>query len=108
MNIRKLRVHASGKNARTIRIDLDQGTSSHVIHETVRAALADKRESQLDVTLVGLQVVFDPLPGQKDQKTRSFQITTPNSCNLKIDQFSPLIEKLLVDHGIEPRRPGAS
>jgi hypothetical protein len=44
------------------------------------------------------------LPKETEKRTRNFQITTPNSCNLKIDDFSPLIERLLIDHGIEPRR----
>ncbi|MCB1504855.1 MAG: hypothetical protein KDJ47_07750 [Hyphomicrobiaceae bacterium] len=105
VNIRKLRVHASGQHGLTVRVDLDQETPSHALHETVKRAFSGVRESQLEVTFVGLQVIFYLLPGEEKKRTRSFQIATPNSCNLKPDQLSPLIEKLLVDHGIEPRRP---
>ncbi len=73
----------------------------------MNAALAGIPSSQLEATSVGLRVTFDLLPDEVDKRTRTFQIATPNSCNLKIDDFSPLIERLLVDHGIEPRAPGS-
>jgi hypothetical protein len=100
-----MRVRVSGQYGRSILIELNKDTPSHMIYQDMKAALAGIPSSQLEVTLVGLCVTFDPLPDETDKRTRTFQIATPNSCNLKIDDFSPLIERLLVDHGIEPRAP---
>lgn len=102
VEVRKIRVRISGKEGRALIIDLNNETPSHVLYQDL-AAWADVPSNQLQVTLVGLRVTFDILPKETAKRTRSFQITTPNSCNLKIDDFSPLIERLLTDHGIEPR-----
>lgn len=104
VEVRKLRVRVAGRNGRTLLVDLNTDTPSEVIHRDLAAALADVPPSQREVTLVGLCVTFELLPHEKDKRTRTFQIVTPNSCNLKIDEFSPLIERLLAEHAIEPRR----
>lgn len=106
--VRRLRVRVGGRHGRTILIDLNKETPSEVIHQDLAAALAHVPPRQREVTLVGLTVTFWPLPGETEKRTRTFQIATPNSRNLKIDEFSPLIERLLADHGIEPRRPRVS
>lgn len=105
VQVRKLRVHVGGEKGRKMLVTLDKGTSSSVIHDDLAAAFKGVHQSQLQVTLVGLEVTFNQLPNENYKRTRTFQIATPNSCNLKIDDFSPLIERLLVDHGIEPKSP---
>lgn len=107
VELRKLRVRIGGSNGRTVLIDLNNDTPSHVIHRDLAALLATVPKSQQKVTLAGLRVTFDELPGQKRQLTRSFEIAAPNSCNLKVDDFSPAIERLLADHGLVPRRPSS-
>ena len=102
VEVRKIRVRISGKDGRTMIVDLNNETPSHVLYQDF-AVWAHVPSSQLQVTLVGLRVTFELLPKETEKRTRNFQITTPNSCNLKIDEFSPLIERLLIDHGIEPR-----
>ena len=92
----------SGKDGRALIVDLNNETPSHVLYQDL-AAWSKVPSNQMQVTLVGLRVTFELLPKETEKRTRSFQITTPNSCNLKIDDFSPLIESLLIDHGIEPR-----
>lgn len=106
VELRKMRIRVGGRNGRSILVDLNKDTPSHVLHQDINAILAATSSTQLEVTLVGLCVTFDSLPGQANKRTRTFQIAVPNSCNLKIDDFSPLIDRLLVDHDIEPRAPG--
>jgi hypothetical protein len=103
VEIRKLRVRVGGNYGRGILVELNQGTPRHVLHRDLGAILTGIPLENQKVTLVGLCVTFLPLPGETEKRTRTFQIATPNSCNLKIDAFSPLIERLLIDHGIEPR-----
>jgi hypothetical protein len=103
VELRKMRVRVGGRTGRSILIELNKDTPSYVLYEDINAIRARIPPSQLEVTLVGLCATFDQLPGEQNKRTRTFQIVAPNSCNLKIDDFSPLIERLLVDHDIEPR-----
>ena len=105
VELRKIRVRTSGKDARTLTIELGKTTAASALHRDLSAVLDGVPASQRQATQVGLQVTFEPLPNQTARRTRSFQITAPNSSNLKVDDFSPLIERMLVDHGIEPRAP---
>jgi hypothetical protein len=66
---------------------------------------ADVPTSLLKVTMIGVRVTFDLQTGQTKQKTRSFELRWPNSCNLKEDDYGIFIRHMLADHGIEPSRP---
>ena len=105
VDLRKMRVRIVGAEGRTIQVDLDTEAPSHVLHQVMDAVLADVPASQRSVTMVGLRVTFDPQSNQSSRRSRSFQIAAPSSCNLKADEFSPLIERLLRDHGIVPTAP---
>ena len=54
------------------------------------------------ITQVGVKVTFDPVDGRR-AKTRTFNITYPNSCALNNDGLDLQIRKMLADSGIEPR-----
>ena len=54
------------------------------------------------ITQVGVKVTFDPVNGRR-ARTRSFNITYPNSCALNNDGLDLQIRKMLADSGIEPR-----
>ena len=54
------------------------------------------------ITQVGVKVTFDPIASRR-AKTRSFNITYPNSCALNNDGLDLQIRKMLADSGIEPR-----
>jgi len=51
---------------RSILVELNKDTPSHVLYGDINAALAGISSSQLEVTLVGLCVTFDPLPDQTE------------------------------------------
>ena len=61
------------------------------------------RLSSYNITQVGLKVFFSPAAGSLKGKTRSFEITYPNSCNLKQDGRDLIIRKMLADSGLESR-----
>ena len=61
------------------------------------------RLSSYNITQVGLKVFFSQAVGSLKGKTRSFDVTFPNSCNLKQDGRDLIIRKMLVASGLEPR-----
>jgi len=54
------------------------------------------------ITQVGLKVTFESIQGQR-AKTKSFNITYPNSCALNHDGNDLKIRKMLAKSGIEPQ-----
>jgi hypothetical protein len=54
------------------------------------------------ITQARVKVIFEPRPGKR-AKTRSFNITYPNSCALNYDSDDLKIRKLLEKSGIEPQ-----
>jgi hypothetical protein len=54
----------------------------------------------VNVTLAGIQVHFEP-DGKRGRRTRTFQISYPNSCALAQDGRDALIRKMLADSGID-------
>lgn len=61
-----------------------------------------KETAMYVVTQVGVKVTLVKPPfGEKDEKTRRFNIGWPNSCSLKHDDQDLLIRKMLVDSSIE-------
>jgi hypothetical protein len=61
------------------------------------------RLSSFNITQVGLKVFFSPALGSTKRRTRSFDISYPNSCNLKQDGRDLIIRKMLAASGLEPR-----
>ncbi len=54
------------------------------------------------ITQLGIKVTFEP-EGGKRGKTRTFNITYPNSCALNNDGVDLKIRNMLAASGIEPR-----
>ena len=52
-----------------------------------------------------MRVTFDQGADDGRPKTRNFDLAWPNSCYLQNDSHGILIQRMLADHGIEPRRP---
>ncbi|MBA3017251.1 hypothetical protein KKG29_05800 [Patescibacteria group bacterium] len=61
------------------------------------------RLSNYNITQLGLKVFFSPATGSLKEKTRCFDITYPNSCNLKQDGRDLIIRKMLAASGLEPK-----
>jgi len=54
------------------------------------------------ITQVGVKVCFDAIPGGRS-KTRTFNITYPNSCALNHDGTDLKIRNMLAASGLEPK-----
>ena len=59
------------------------------------------------ITQLSVKVTFEPV-GDQRSKTRTFNITYPNSCALNNDGMDLKIRQMLADSGIEPREEGTA
>lgn len=105
VEMRKIGIRVLGADQHTITIDLGDKTPVHILHRRLEAATAGIEPSLLKVARVGIRVAFESGPSDRQQKPRSFELAWPNSCSLQNDAHGVLIQRMLVDLGIEPRRP---
>ncbi len=105
VEIRKVSMRTFGEEAHVTRIELDQETDSNALHRRVEAAMRGIPKGDSWITSVGLRVTFVKEKGQKTSKTRSFDLSWPNSCSLDDDEYGQRILEMLADHGIEPKMP---
>jgi hypothetical protein len=103
--IRMLSIRVVGNEQHTITIDIPDATPGYVLQQRLMAATHDVPQSMLMVSKVGIRVTFDLAPDEKRPRTRKFELAWPNSCSLQNDNYGILIQRMLADHGIEPRRP---
>lgn len=59
------------------------------------------------ITQLSVRVTFEPV-GDRRPRTRTFNITYPNSCALNNDGMDLKIRQMLIESGIEPREEGAA
>ena len=92
-----------------LRVDLKQGIRKRITldadytkdSDAVYRLLDDLKLPPYDVTQVGLKVTFEPI-GNKRAKTKTFNITYPNSCALHYDGNDLKIREMLARSGLEP------
>lgn len=106
VEVRKLRLRVQGNQRQTINIELGQKTPSHVLARTRDMVTAGIGASLLKVDRIEMLVTFDLDGNAMQPKTRRFTITSPNSCSLELDAHGLVIERMLSDHGIEPKPRG--
>ena len=104
VEVRKLRVRVFGEGGCTIRIDLANEAASHVLYDKLVSALVGVPQTQRRVSLVGLRATFEPQPGERQARTHSFELVWPSSCSLANDHRGTVLQRMLQDHRIEPRR----
>jgi len=104
--VKKLRLKLVSTNQR-ITLEADPSQNSHVVYEMLDKLKKSYPVDSLAVTQVGIVVTFAPSPNRSKPKTRTFNISWPNSCSLKHDGNDKVIRQMLVDSGLEPKRPGA-
>jgi len=96
-----------------LRLTLKQGSRRRIVLE---ADTSNKPKAVYDllnelklpayyITQVGVKVTFEAL-ADKRAKTRTFNITYPNSCALNYDGNDLKIRKMLASSGIEPKAVG--
>jgi hypothetical protein len=105
VEVHKLRIHVRGPNPHTVAVKLDRGCAAHVLYDRVTTLGAGIPKTLQRISQVGLFVTFEMKPGAERQRTKYFEITSPNSCSLATEGSDQLIRRLLIDNGIGPRRP---
>jgi hypothetical protein len=105
VEVRKIALRVLAPDKYTITIELGDHTPVHVLYRRLETATAGIQPSLIKVARVGIRVAFEAGSTDKPQKSRSFELAWPNSSSLQNDTHGVLIQRMLADLGIEPRRP---
>lgn len=104
-DVRKITLRILGAETYAITVDLGAKTPSHALREALTGITANTRPTMVKVSKVSLRVTFDRGADGQQPAVRKFDLAWPNSCNLRDDSHGMLIQRMLADHGIEPRKP---
>lgn len=103
--VKKLRLKLISTNQR-ITLEADPSRNLLVVYEMLENLKKSYPAASMVVTQVGIVVTFAPSATRSKPKTRSFDVSWPNSCSLRHDGNDKIIRQVLVDSGLEPRPPG--
>jgi hypothetical protein len=102
--VKKLRLTDKVVRGDRITLEADAGARADAIYD-----LLEKVEKSVPLKLcrvtqaeVVAKIATDP---KSTPKSETFRITYPNSCSLKYDDMDLKLRKMLLDSGIEPKRP---
>ena len=102
--VRRLRLHVLAPHKHSIVIDIGTNTPSHVLFDRIHAATRGLAPSTIRVSQAGLRVAFELKAHDKKQRVRNFELNWPNSCSLHNDGYDVVIQRMLVENGIEPQQ----
>jgi hypothetical protein len=102
--VRRLRLHVLAPHKHSIIIDIGANTPNHVLFDRIKAVTQGLASSAIRVSQAGLRVTFELKPNDKKQRVRNFELNWPNSCSLHNDGYDVVIQRMLVENGIEPRQ----
>jgi hypothetical protein len=105
VELRKLRVRVLGDNEHVVRIDLGPDTPAHILHARLDAAMRGVPPTLRMNAMVGVRVEFERKDDEAAPRACTFELVWPNSCTLQNDEIGAVIQRMLVDHHIEPRVP---
>ncbi len=104
VRVNKLRLSSIAGRKERIILEADPTYHPEAVFDLLDKLLNQSmRLSSYNITQVGLKVFFSPAAGSLKGKIRCFDITYPNSCNLKQDGRDLIIRKMLDDSGLEPK-----
>lgn len=95
--VTRLRVNLKQGSKRRITLEADYNKDGDAVYQL----LDELKLPAYDVTQVGLKVTFEPVGNQR-AKTKTFNITYPNSCALHYDGNDLKIREMLARSGLEP------
>jgi len=98
VEVKRMRLTLKRDTKKRITLEADTTTNPKAVYE-LRDSLNLPPHF---ITQLGIKVTFEP-EGGKRGKTRTFNITYPNSCALNNDGFDLKIRNMLAASGIEPR-----
>lgn len=93
-----LRLTLKHGTKRRIGLEADTKTNPNAVYDL----LAKLNPPEHYITRTRIKVLFEPKPGKR-AKTRTFNITHPNSCALNYDGDDLIIRQILEKSGIEPK-----
>lgn len=103
--VKKLRLKVISTNQR-ITLEADPSRNPLAVYEMLEKVKKTFPAAGMVVTQVGIVVTFAPSPNRNKPRTRSFDISWPNSCSLRHDGNDKVIRQMLIDSGLEARPPG--
>ena len=104
VSVCRLRLSVHGKKDR-LTLEADPSYNKRAIFDLLDRVTKGIPLAEMAITKVGLKVTFAHTPSARRQPTRTFDISSPNSCSLRHDGRDLIIRKMLADSGIEPREP---
>lgn len=104
VEVRKIAIRVLGDNPHVVSIDLGADSDSQILSGRIEAIMAGIPTTLCKVARIGCRVTFEQKPREERAKTRSFDLAWPNSCSLQNDAHGIAIQRLLSDHGIEPKK----
>lgn len=109
IRVKKLRLTSTSGSKERIILEAEPTNNPGAVYDLLdKLRNPSLRLSDYNITQVGLKVFFSPEVGSLKGKARCFDITYPNSCNLKQDGRDMIIRKMLAASGIEPKEITAS
>ena len=96
--VTRMRLTLKHGEKRRITLEADTKSNSRAVYDLLETL----NLSAYHVTQLGVKVTFDAI-ANKRVKTRSFNITYPNSCALNHDGNDLVIRKMLFESGLEPQ-----
>ena len=105
VEVRKIAIRVLGDDQHIVSVDLGTDTNSHVLKHRLETITAGIPDTMRKVARVGCRVTFEMKSSEDRAKTRNFDVAWPNSCSLQNDAHGILIQRMLADHGIVPKRP---
>jgi hypothetical protein len=103
--VKKLRLTLFPSAGQRIILEADPSYNKHAVYDLLDRVAKGVPMPQVAITQVGVRVTFAHNPSYRRSSTRTFDVTWPNSCSLKHDRRDLILRNMLVDSGIEPKRP---
>lgn len=111
VKVRSLRFALIGGAAPRITIEVDPKKGHEVLYDLLEKVLSNLVPgseqvplSLINVTRVGITAYFMPSQRRK-RPSRTFYVACPDSCDLDNEGRDQVLLRMLVDSGIEPKRP---
>lgn len=96
--VTKMRLTLKHGTKRRITLEADTRSNAKAVYDLLETLTLPAYH----ITQLGLKVTFEPVEGRR-AKTRSFNITYPNSCALNHDGNDLVIRNMLAKSGLEPK-----
>ena len=98
--VTQIRLNLKNGNKKRITLEADTKNNAKAVYDLLKQL----ELPAYDITQVRLKATLEPTAGSKRAKTRTFNITYPNSCALNYEGNDGVIRDMLAKSGIEPAK----